>query len=383
MCSVRFGCSAILFVLLAYSATAQPALTVDLVGGGAPVLVDGGLVWTIGVDPDEALFDTPDSGDNAGVNGASTALDIGFDLSGGNLAVAASRNSSNFDTNLPGLSTFGDETPDGEGAFIGVQIGDDPSNVFASLGSVYFTDGGSGVFEALTIQTAPLSLSIPGVTNTVSITWGGAYDANGLPGSTHGALAQGGSFDDQIGVAGSATYTATPGDADLTGGVDLDDLNTVLFNFLSGTSWEEGNFDGNATTDLDDLNSVLFNFLEPSGVLTFGGAAAGPAFTVGIVAPGLEGDFNGDGLVGLADVSIWRDFLGGVEDFLQGGGDASGTVDAGDFAIWKANFGATVAVVGLKTLIPEPATWILGVGASVAMALATRRREHWRRGAGI
>ncbi len=268
-----------LCIVLATAVTAQPTLTVDLVGGGrSPTLTNNGLVWTISVDPDESRFDTPDSGENAGVRGATTAIDIGFDLGGGNPAVVANKNAANFGTEIPGQSFFGNETPDSLGDIVGVQIGSDPSNVFASLESAYFASDSlvdvSNSFEALTIETAPLSLAVPGVTNTVTITWRGAYDAGGSPGTTHGAVAQTGSFKDQIGVAGSAIYTATPGDADLVGSVSLDDFGQVLFNFGESRNWERGNFDGDELVDLDDFNTVLFNFGEPSGVLTFGGAAA-------------------------------------------------------------------------------------------------------------
>ncbi len=195
----KFTCLFSFCALLAAPVMAQPPLSVDLVrnGSGNPILdSNGGFVWTIGVDPDETQFDTPADGENAGVNGAATALDVGFDLAGGLSANSASRTVANFDTNTPGNSTFGDETADGDGDFIGVQIGSDASNVFASLGSVYFTDG--AVKEALRITTAPLTTN--GL--TTSVAWGGAYDAAGAAGNTHGAVAQGGSYDSQIGVQG-------------------------------------------------------------------------------------------------------------------------------------------------------------------------------------
>ncbi len=269
----KIACLFSFCALLAAPVMAQPGLTVDLVGGGStPTLAgNGGLTWTIGIDPDETMFDTPSSGDNMGVNGASTGLDIGFDLSGGLSASAAAANAGNFDQNTPGNSTFDpgvDESADGDGDFIGVQVGVDPTNVFASLGSVYFTDG--AVKEALTITTERLTSS----SLTTSIGIGGAYDAVGEAGSTHGAIGQGGTYKDQLGVAGTYSYTATDGDADLMGTVSLDDFNTVLFNFGSGTTWTLGNFDGDANTDLDDFNSVLFNFGAASGMVTFSGAGS-------------------------------------------------------------------------------------------------------------
>lgn len=263
----KFTCFFAFCALLAAPVMAQPALTIDLVGGGSsPTLGgSGGLVWTIGVDPDENQFDTPATGDNAGVNGATTALDIGFDLSGGSDAASAAANATNFDTNNPGNNTFGDEVADGAGDFVGVQVGSDASNVFASIGSVYLASGAP--LEALTISSEALTTA-----NLVaSVAWSGD-------------LGQGGSFDDQISVSGSASYTATAGDADLTGGVTLDDFNTVLFNFGTGTTWSLGNFDGDANTDLDDFNTVLFNFGNASGSLVVSGS--GSLSTTNIPEPG-------------------------------------------------------------------------------------------------
>ena len=50
------------------------------------------------------------------------------------------------------------------------------------------------------------------------------------------------------------------GDSDLSGTVDLNDLNAVLNNLGQITAaWTSGNFDGAATVDLNDLNDVLNN----------------------------------------------------------------------------------------------------------------------------
>ena len=50
------------------------------------------------------------------------------------------------------------------------------------------------------------------------------------------------------------------GDTDLSGTVDLNDLNTVLNNLgTANSAWTAGNFDNAATVDLNDLNDVLNN----------------------------------------------------------------------------------------------------------------------------
>lgn len=72
------------------------------------------------------------------------------------------------------------------------------------------------------------------------------------------------------------------------------------------------------------------------------------------------GDYNGDGLVNLADYSVWRDALGSQVAIAGTGadGDASGMVDAGDYLAWKSNFGAQVSpgssIEASTLLVPEP-----------------------------
>jgi hypothetical protein len=76
---------------------------------------------------------------------------------------------------------------------------------------------------------------------------------------------------------------------------------------------------------------------------------------------GLQGDFNNDGIVNLADYTVWRDNLGAAnEGALNGNGSNSGGVDAADYALWKTHFGATSgSVSALTSAVPEPAALML------------------------
>ncbi|QDU56695.1 autotransporter-associated beta strand repeat-containing protein [Aeoliella mucimassa] len=89
-----------------------------------------------------------------------------------------------------------------------------------------------------------------------------------------------------------------------------------------------------------------------------------------IAAAGLPGDFNNDGMVDLADYTVWRDNLGADESVLPvGTGDNSSVVDAGDYLLWKNSFGATLSTLSAadSSVVPEPAsiamlaTLLLGV----------------------
>jgi hypothetical protein len=51
------------------------------------------------------------------------------------------------------------------------------------------------------------------------------------------------------------------------------------------------------------------------------------------------GDFNGDGVVDIADYTVWADNFGGAGPAGDGNGD--GVVDIADYTVWADNFGST------------------------------------------
>ncbi len=53
---------------------------------------------------------------------------------------------------------------------------------------------------------------------------------------------------------------ACPGDANLDGGVDIDDFVILKGNFGSGTTWAEGDFDSDGDVDIDDFVILKNNF---------------------------------------------------------------------------------------------------------------------------
>lgn len=95
---------------------------------------------------------------------------------------------------------------------------------------------------------------------------------------------------------------------------------------------------------------------------------------IGPVVP-LEGDFNNDGMVNLADYTVWRDNLGGDAAVLNGNGSGNATVVVEDYSLWKANFGTSSGGGGplAATNVPEPrAALLFGI---VAAGLAALRRR--------
>ncbi len=85
-------------------------------------------------------------------------------------------------------------------------------------------------------------------------------------------------------------------------------------------------------------------------------------------AAGVQGDYNGNGVVDMADYVLWRN--GGP---LQNEVNTPGTVDASDYDAWRARFGNTSgAGAGLgSSAVPEPSCFVLLL---VGLALLPVRR---------
>ncbi|TWT32364.1 hypothetical protein KOR34_41270 [Posidoniimonas corsicana] len=95
----------------------------------------------------------------------------------------------------------------------------------------------------------------------------------------------------------------------------------------------------------------------------------------------LPGDFNGDGVVDAADYTVWRDNLGEIENGvpLFGNGDG-GVVGQSDWAIWAANFGASLSNGGggeALSSAPEPSSVCL---AAILALLCGGRGFQWTLG---
>jgi hypothetical protein len=73
-----------------------------------------------------------------------------------------------------------------------------------------------------------------------------------------------------------------------------------------------------------------------------------------LAAPGVPGDYNGNGMVDAADYVLWR--KGGP---LANEVDTPGTVNAADYTEWRARFGNPGGGSGLASAVPEPGSWAL------------------------
>jgi hypothetical protein len=90
----------------------------------------------------------------------------------------------------------------------------------------------------------------------------------------------------------------------------------------------------------------------------------------------VEGDYNGDGLVNLADYTAWRDNLGleGDATVAQGDGTGDGNVTLDDYSYWKERFGGPAASVAFSShTVPEPSSGLLVLVATYGWL--TRRKR--------
>ena len=100
-----------------------------------------------------------------------------------------------------------------------------------------------------------------------------------------------------------------------------------------------------------------------------------------VASVSVEGDYNGDGVVDIADYTVWRNNLGAAnESALNNNGDGGG-VTVSDYTYWKERFGnsAGSAVASEAVAVPEPSTMLLLlIGLSVACC---RRKTDLQRAA--
>lgn len=127
--------------------------------------------------------------------------------------------------------------------------------------------------------------------------------------------------------------------------------------------WYEFLYDG--TTGAEILSDrIVLHFVDGQrgdGDLLANGQILDPGAP--IVMPPPRGDFNSDGVVNLADYTIWRNNLGApTEDSISNHGNGVDGVDAGDYQVWKDNFGNTYSLP-VAVAIPPAVSAIAAVAS--------------------
>jgi len=91
-----------------------------------------------------------------------------------------------------------------------------------------------------------------------------------------------------------------------------------------------------------------------------------------LAASSIAGDYNGDGVINVADYQMWRSLQGNpVTAGTKADGSGNGIIDAGDYVTWRK----LLALAGNTSLngasIPEPAALLL---AAIAIIVIPSRR---------
>lgn len=204
-------------------------------------------------------------------------------------------------------------------------------------------DAGTGDISLVNNNTDPITIDYLRIASADAELDGGSL----VPGSYSG-------------LAGAAGFPAGNNDGSGWEAADSNDDQEIVESYLTGMS----------TIPNDGQPISLGSAFVVRGMqdLTFTYHVAGtPADAVVgnieyIAAPAVAGDYNNDGLVNLADYTVWRDNLGAAESVLPDGtGDGSGTVDLGDYTRWKSNFAAAAAGATLAAIqtVPEPGSIVV------------------------
>jgi hypothetical protein len=113
-------------------------------------------------------------------------------------------------------------------------------------------------------------------------------------------------------------------------------------------------------SSINDIHGFRFNLFDSEQTMTV------TDFTVEVVGPGIDGDFNGDGFVDAADLN--DPVLGWKARF---GVD----LDGDDFLVWQRNLGAgTPPATVAAAAVPEPTTALLALMGIVGAVRIGRRR---------
>jgi hypothetical protein len=88
----------------------------------------------------------------------------------------------------------------------------------------------------------------------------------------------------------------------------------------------------------------------------------------------IDGDYNGDRLVDLADYYLWKQEFGTTNAAADG--NRNGVVDAADYTVWRNAVGGSGLTTGLaaSTTVPEPNSCALALIACLSGFLKRRRR---------
>ncbi|MEO1497037.1 MAG: hypothetical protein AAFV43_07805 [Planctomycetota bacterium] len=110
----------------------------------------------------------------------------------------------------------------------------------------------------------------------------------------------------------------------------------------------------------DTINILLWHEAGNGDLLDTAGTFDVLTYTLAD-APVVEGDYNGDSAVDLADYTVWRDSFGDIGVDLPADGNGDEIVNEADYTYWVDAFNGTLPSAGQA--VPEPAAALLAVAA--------------------
>jgi hypothetical protein len=176
-------------------------------------------------------------------------------------------------------------------------------------------------------------------------------------------------------------------DGDMVDGFDTYILPITLID--NGDGFTTNSFRLDAGTPTSSVAGDIPRFFDDATwvIQLFGGGgeypyAAGNSITLDNLKiefsekPAAPGDYNNDGVVNLADYTVWRDNLGATVTLPNEGTDITpGEVTAEDYAFWKSQFGNTAGTLMSSVNVPEPGSVVLALLAMAASLSACRRHR--------
>lgn len=110
--------------------------------------------------------------------------------------------------------------------------------------------------------------------------------------------------------------------------------------------------------------SVVFTYLNYTALLS---AQLKPQTPYNLI-----GDYNDDGVVNLADYTVWRDNLGGPAGTLPNDSEG-GPIGLEQYLNWKAGFGEVGEVISSAHQVPEPSNWHLVFAGMLVASVVARK----------
>jgi MYXO-CTERM domain-containing protein len=157
--------------------------------------------------------------------------------------------------------------------------------------------------------------------------------------------------------------------------------NSANLNFQNGGFTVFGRIVGNGLTVIDAINALPTQDLDGSGqtfnevpVRALAGALTDRLVFINTVTtlnlP--AGDYNRDGKVDSADLTLWKADYGSTTK-AEADGNGNGRVDGEDFLLWQRTLGQNFGSPGVSA-VPEPSAGTLALVAAFAV-LRRRRRK--------